>query len=401
MDARDRRLIFAAALLRSLGIGMIPILLAGYVKSAGGGDWEIGVVSAAGLAGGALATLLTGLWADRVGRRRFALLLGGAGAAGGALLAVSDHVALWAVGAFVGMVNAMGRDRGAAMTLEQAALPATTTDQTRTRAFAWYNMMLGIGQALGSLLAGAPDRLKDRLALDEPTLMRWAMLGPAALTLVSMAAYLFLSGRVEVPAPARRLSPEGRRIAAKLSGLSCIDSVGGGFVVSTLISWYFFERFGASGAQLGALFAAGSVLQAVSYHVASGLARRIGLVNTMVFTHIPASLALMAVPLAPALGAAAALWLLREFLNQMDVPTRQSYTAAIVARDELTLVSGIVNLARQSSQSVGALLAGVASTALAQSAPLLLGGGLKIVYDLSLWISFRRLKPPEERDLPV
>lgn len=378
----DRTLIYVAALLRALGAGMTPIALAAFLKEAGRDAFEVSMIATAGLAGAALGTLAVGFLADRVGRRRSFLLLAGATAIGGTMLALGDTFAVMVAGAALGMTNAMGRDRGAAFSLEQAAIPSTTTDSRRTSAFAAYNVVLAAGHFAGPLLAGVPP-------------LRYALLVPPALAVVSAVIYCFLSPRVDTAAPAALVSPRSRGIIAKLSALSFVDSFGGGFLVSTLISYWFFARFDVSVAELGALFAAGAALQIASFPAAAWIARRIGLVNTMVFTHIPASLFLMAVPFAPSFGVAAALWLTREFLVEMDVPTRQSYIAAVVAPEERPMAASITNMVRQGAWALGTPLAGQAMLALA-AAPLFIGGGLKIAYDLSLWFAFRNLKPPEE-----
>jgi predicted MFS family arabinose efflux permease len=207
---------------------------------------------------------------------------------------------------------------------------------------------------------------------------------------------MFLSRAIEAPGASRAISPRSRGIIARISALSALDSLGGGFLVGTLISFYFFKRFDVDEAGLAALFTAGAAVQAVSFPVAAWLARRIGLVNTMVFTHIPSSLILMAVPFAPTFMVAVALWLVREFLVEMDVPTRQSYIAAVVAPEERPVAAGVTNLVRLGAWAVGAPLGGAAMRLLAPAAHLYIGGAIKIVYDLSLWFAFRRLKPPEE-----
>ncbi len=207
-----------------------------------------------------------------------------------------------------------------------------------------------------------------------------------------------LSRRVEAPAADRpgRISPATRARLARICALFGIDSFAGGFLTSALLSWFFFERFGASAATVGALFAAARVLNALSHLGAAWLARRIGLVPTMVFTHLPSSLLLATVPFAPSFGIAALLFLLREGLVEMDVPTRQSYVLAVVRPEERTFASGATHLVRTLGWSLGPACAGWATLRFGLAAPLLIAAALKIAYDLALWRSFRAVRPPEE-----
>jgi predicted MFS family arabinose efflux permease len=315
------------------------------------------------------------------------------------------------------MVNAMGRERGALFTLEQAVLPGTTTDRHRTQILAWYNTILDIGQALGSLLGGVPFLLRQRLGTGGPVgtgeiaPYQWAFVLYGGLACLSVFLYLGLSPRVEVPAgvpegsgpPVRGMTPwlatsaRSRRIITRLSLLFGLDSFAGGFLPASLIAYWFFKRFGVGGEILGPLFFAAHVANAVSYLAAAWLARRIGLVNTMVFTHIPAQLSLMAIPFAPTVSWAVLLYLTRECLVEMDVPSRQSYLMAVVAPEERTLASGVTNLTRLIAWTIAPGLAGFAMKSMMLHLPLFFGGGLKIIYDVALYLSFRRLKPPEER----
>ncbi|MFQ5814742.1 MAG: MFS transporter, partial [Anaerolineae bacterium] len=228
----------------------------------------------------------------------------------------------------------------------------------------------------------------------------------AVLNLLGAVLYLFLSSNIEVVRPASpiaaattRISPESRKVVTKLAALSGMDSFGGGFLSSALIAYWFFRRFGVSEESLGPLFFAVRLLNAGSYLVAAWLARRFGLLKTMVFTHIPSSLFLMAVPFAPSFSWAVACFLARESLVEMDVPTRQSYIVAVVQPNERTFASGITNLTRNVAWATAPSFAGYFMQHLALAAPLFAGGGIKIVYDVLLYGAFRRLKPPEEKDL--
>ena len=394
----DRRLIYAAACLRALATGMAGVLLGLTLARQGFSAAAIGAVLSAGLAGATLALAIVTWAGDRLGRRRCLVALSLAGAAGGLGAASVSEPWAMAAAAFVGILNGMGRDRGAALVLEQAILPATTDDAGRTGVFARYNLLTDIGHAFGALLAAAPALLAA-LGMDETEAHRAMFLLYAALLAAGAPLALALSPAAETGATGARrpVSPQSKKIIWKISGLFAIDSIAGGFLGSALLSYFFFERFAVSAALIGGLFFAARVLNALSHLGAAWLAERIGLVNTMVFTHIPSSLLLAAVAFAPSFGVAALLFLLREGLVEMDVPTRQSYVMAVVAPEERTWASGVTHLVRLGGWAVAPSFAGWLMQAASLAAPLFIGAGMKIAYDLLLWRAFRRLKPPEER----
>jgi hypothetical protein len=319
--------------------------------------------------------------------------------AGGAVIASTDAFAVLAAAAFVGMINVHGRDRGAIPILEQAMFPATTTDADRTRVFAWYNVMLDAGYAAGGLLAGLPTVLERFAGVPELAGMRLALALFCALYLASAALYSRLPVRLADTAPARLrdLSPESRPIVAKISGLFFIDALAGGFIGTAIFAYFFAERFGAGAATVAILFSAGRTLSALSHFVAAWLAKRIGLVNTMVYTHIPSSLLLFTVAAADDFAWAAFFFLLRESLNEMDVPTRQSYVMAVVQPHERLAASGLTNLVRSGGWAIAPGFAGWLMQGAGLGAPLVVAAAGKIAYDLLLWREFRRVKPPEER----
>jgi predicted MFS family arabinose efflux permease len=295
------------------------------------------------------------------------------------------------------MVNGMGRDRGAALVVEQSVLPATVADSQRTMAFAKYNVLQDIGHATGSLLAAAPVLLQRVTSFDAAQSLKASVFIYGALSLLPVLAYLRLSPRVEVPrAPIAAVSPTTRKVLFKLSGLFAIDAIGGGFLTTALLAYFFYERFGVGIEVVSLLFFAARIANALSHFAAAWLARRIGLVNTMVFTHIPSSVLLLTVPFMPTFPVAAALFLLRESLVEMDVPTRQSYVMAVVRPEERTFASGITHLVRMAGWAVAPAFAGLLMTGTSLAAPLVVGAGLKILYDIILWRAFRKLRPPEE-----
>lgn len=394
----DRKLLLAGAFLRALATGMIGVLIGIHLARQGMGAAAIGSVISAGLAGAAVAGAIVTFGGDRFGRRRTLIALSLLGGAGGLVVAFASDI--WVVGAaaFLGMLNGMGRDRGASSILDQAVLPATATDQGRTAAFAAYNVVQDAGHAFGALAAGIPALLRATMPLSEPDALRVAVGIYAALLASTALFYRRLSPAVEVPvAKGPKLSPESRRVLTRISALFALDSIGGGFLVSALIAYFFFKRFGIDERGTGLLFFFARALNAGSHVAAAWLAKRIGLVNTMVFTHIPSSLLLLTVPFAPTFPIAAALFLLREGLVEMDVPTRQSYVMAVVAPHERTAASGVTSLVRLGGWAVAPAFAGMAMAGTSLGAPLVVGASLKIVYDILLYTAFRRLPPPEER----
>ncbi len=369
-----------------------------YASELGSTATGVGSVISAGLLGVALGTLGVTLYAERLGRTRCLIALAVLSALGTAAFALAPSAWMLAPAAALGMVNGMGRDRGAAFSLEQALLPDMTDERGRTGAFAWYNVVLDFGHALGALAALLPSLLR-RAGVAPIASYRGSFLAVAALSLVGAVAYAGLSAQVrgrQIRAQAAPLAPESKRRIARLAGLFAMDSLGGGFLTTALLSYWFFKRFGLGEETLAPLFLLARVANAGSHLAAAWLARRIGLLRTMVFTHLPSSLLLLTVPIAPSFPVAALLYLLRECLVEMDVPTRQSYVVAVVAPSERAAAAGATNLVRTAGWAVAPALAGAAMQGVALWAPLAAGAALKIGYDLLLYRAFRRIKPPEE-----
>lgn len=397
--ARLRRILYAAAILRALAIGMMAVLIGLYCARLGFSATQVGVVLSAALWGAALATLLTMLAGSRFTERSLLVALAGLPVLGCTLLISSDAFPVIVCAAFVGMFNVNGRDRGAIPILEQAMFPATTTDADRTRVFAWYNVLLDGGYAAGGLLAGLPTLLEAAAGMAPLAAMKAALVLFCALYLVSAVLYALLPPRVGEAAPAglRDLSPESRPIVAKISALFFIDAFAGGFIGSAIFAYWFSERFGATAATVAVLFSAGRLLSAGSHIVAAWLAKRIGLINTMVYTHIPSSLLLFTIVATDELAWAAFFFLLRESLNEMDVPTRQSYVMAVVKPAERLAAAGATNLVRSGGWALAPMFAGALMQTAGLAVPLVFAGAAKIAYDVLLWREFRRVKPPEER----
>ena len=400
--SRELLLIYLAAFVRSLGIGLLGVVLGVYLFRAGFDSAHIGFVLAAGLAGGTLATALVGMQGDRLGRRRMLCWLAVLACVGGVGLAIAPSFGFLLGLAFVGMLNGMGTDRSATFALEQAVIPGLVPDRNRTWSLSWYNVLLDTGGALGALAGALPLALSSWTHVELPLAYKYTFFGYAALQAVSVLLYAQLPPAIEAgqgassPGVRDRIRPETKSIVRRLAALFSLDAFGGGFLGDALVAYWFFHRFGVDERQLGLLFFAVHLLNAASHLGAAWLSRRIGLVKTMVFTHLPSSILLIAVPFAPSLKIAVALFLLRESLVEMDVPTRQSYVAAVVRPHERTYASGITNLTRTLSWAGASSFAGALMQNLAFSAPLIVGGSLKIGYDLLLYRGFRSIRPPEE-----
>jgi MFS family permease len=394
----DRRLLYAAAFVRALATGMAGVLIGIYLARHGLDPAAIGAIVGAGLAGAAAAALVTTLAADRWGRRATLLALAVLSATGGVAIARASTFPVLAIAAFLGMLNGMGRDRGAGLILDQAILPATIDDRGRTRVFAWYNLLQDAGHAVGGLLAALPDVIQSFAPVGQTHALRLAFFVYAGLHLLTVLFYAGLSPAVEATrtGPRPPLSPASRSILVRISSLFAIDSLAGGFLTTALLSFFFFERFGLSTTDVGALFFGARVANAFSHLGAAWLAKRIGLVNTMVFTHIPSSLLLVTVAFVPSFPVAAVLFLLREGLVEMDVPTRQSYVMAMVRPEERTVASGVTHLVRLSAWAVAPSFAGLMMRGASLGIPLVIGSAMKVAYDLLLYRAFRRLRPPEE-----
>ena len=396
----ERRALYVTAFVRAVTTSLVGVLLGVYLARQNITGATFGSIISAGLVGAALAAVIAAFLGDRVGRRHFLILLTLLSMAGTVAFALSTSPLALGAAAFVGMLNGMGKDRGAALILEQAALPSTTTAANRTQVIAWYTMLQDLGHAAGAALAGLASLLQTTTALRGADPHRAVLLACATLGVVSLVLYSRLGPTIETPSQNGRvaLTPHSRAILTKISALFAIDSLAGGFLTTALLSYFFFERFGVAEGMIGALFFGARLMNAASHLGAAWLAKRIGLVNTMVFTHVPSSLLLVTVAFAPSFGVAAVLFLIREGLVEMDVPTRQSYVLAVVEPEERTFASGITNLVRLAAWAVAPAFAGMLMNDDSMYLPLVLGAGLKITYDLLLWRAFRGVRPPEEID---
>jgi MFS family permease len=394
----ERRILYVTAFIRALTTSLVGVLVGVYLAKQGLTGAALGAVISAGLLGAATAAVAATFLGDRVGRRRFLLGVTALSSVGTIAFALSSSPLTLAVAAFFGMLNGMGKDRGAALILEQAALPSLAAESDRTRTIAWYTMLQDLGHGAGAALAALVPVLGTVADLPPAGAHRVLLAGCAGLGAITLILYQALGMALERGAlPSRRpLTKRSRSILTRISALFAIDALGGGFLTAAMLSYFFFERFGVGEAAIGGLFAAARVMNAGSHLGAAWLAARIGLVNTMVFTHLPSSLLLMTVAVAPSFEVAAVLFLLREGLVEMDVPTRQSYVLAVVEPEERTFASGITNLVRLGAWAVAPAVAGAIAGSRSLHIPLITGAAMKVIYDLLLWRAFRAVRPPEE-----
>jgi len=394
--ATIRRIILARGI-RDFGDGLVAVVLPAYLVALGYGAREVGTVATVALLGSALMTLGIGMLGALADPRRLLMAATLLMVATGLGFAMATGFALLVLVALVGTINPSAGSVSVFAPLEQARLSEAASDAARTTILARYSLAGSLAAAAGALAAGAPQVLAT-LGLGEVAAMRSVFYLYAVLGLGCFLAY---AGLGAAPAEARRANhaPLGRSrgIVLKLAALFSVDSFAGGLAVQALLALWLFERFDLSLAEAGLFFFWSGVLSAFSFPVAARLAGRIGLINTMVFTHIPSSLCLIAAMFAPDVGWALGLLLLRAALSQMDVPTRTSYVMAVVTPPERTAASSFTAVPRSLAAAAGPAIAGALFAAGWQAAPFLICGVLKIAYDLALLWAFRHLRPPEEQ----
>ncbi|MGH2528826.1 MAG: MFS transporter [Actinomycetota bacterium] len=418
-ELADLRLILTIQALRAFLYGFGSVVLGTSLLRGGLTDVAVGVVFTAMLAGAAASSIAVGLVADRAGRRRaYSVLLLVMGLAG-AVFALTDSLLLLVAAALTGTLSTDPNESGPMTSLEQAMI-GSAPPAHRARVFGRYNAVAYLGGAVGSLVGGGPAALRELLPTIPPD-QRWLLAFPAlAIACVALAGRLSAAveagaGRAEgmgrggkrrrdPQTEARALSRSplrtSRRTVTKLAALFGLDAFAGGFVVQAFLVFWFGRAFGASPELMGVVFFAAGVLQAASSVAAGRVAARIGLLNTMVFTHLPSNVLLMLVPVMPSLGWAIAVLLARFALSQMDVPARQAYVVAMVDPEERTAAAAFTNTARYAARPVGPVGAGLLMQRVAIGAPFAVAGGLKVAYDLLLYATFRRVPFPEERVSP-
>jgi MFS family permease len=404
MRTRDVGVLFAMRTVRMAAYGGLAVVLAIYLVELGLDATSIGLLLALTLAGDAVISLVLTTRADRFGRRRTLLLGAGLMVLGGVVFLVSGEFVVLLAAAIVAVLSPSGNEVGPFLPVEQAALSEVVPGARRTTVFAWYQLAGSLATAVGSLAAGVlvqvlVDGGAPMVSADRAVLLAYAAIG----VLIVVLAWS-LSPAIEAAAPAddsirRQLGlHRSRRTVAELSSLFALDAFGGGFVVQSVVALWFGLRWGVEPALLGGIFFGANILAGFSGLVAARLAARFGLIETMVATHIPSNVLLILVPLMPSLPLAIGVLLARFAISQMDVPTRQSYTMAVVDPDERSAAAGITGMARSAGAAAAPALATPLFTApiLAGGLPFVIAGTLKIAYDLLLWRRFRSQRPPED-----
>jgi MFS family permease len=384
----DVRLLFTSQAVRAFGYGLGSVLLASTLAQRGLSTTSVGVVLGALVAGTVIAQLAVAQWADTWGRRRIYQLLYLALGASGIVFASTAPVWLLALMALTGALSAEVVESGPFTTLELSMLSGRIDRDALASGFGWYNAVATAAGSLGALASALPQTTRDIWA-GAPTERLWFLL-LVPVSVVGILVARRLSAGVETATPRQASSPLGpsRKAVVGLAGLFGLDAFAGGFIVQTFIAFWLIDRYDASTATVGALFAGIGVIQTLSFLAAPLLARRWGLLNTMVFTHLPSNLLLASVAFAPSLAVAAILLLCRSALSQMDVPTRQAYVMRLVTPEERTAATAYTNTARYLVRPIGPVVAG-ATIGLGAGIPFLISGFLKIVYDLTLWGWFR------------
>jgi MFS family permease len=396
--SRDGWLLFATCGVRSFAYGFLSVVLGLYLDAIGLTTTAIGWIFTAALAGGAVMTIVITTVADSFGRKTLLILGAVLMAAAGWIFAISNDPLVLTLAAIFGTISPSGKEVGPFLSIEQAVLPETTQDQHRTTVFSAYNLIGSLCGALGALAVGLPSLF----SLPQITGYRFLVWGYVICAVVMMVLFGLLSPAIE--AKAKTVSQKrvigvqrSRGIVAKLAGLFALDAFAGGFIVQSIIAYWFYLRYKTDLNALGGIFFGTNLLAALSFLAAPAIARRFGLLNTMVFTHLPSNILLLLVPLMPNLELAVVMLLVRNLLSQLDVPTRQSYTMAVVDAEERAASAGILSVSRNSGAALAPLFTGPILAVPSLGLPFLLAGGLKIIYDLWIFAVFRKVKPPEEK----
>ena len=401
IDGRDLRLLFAARVVRMAAYGGVSVVLVLYLTAIGLDGFRVGIVLAATLLGDALISLLLTTRADRFGRRRTLLIGAALMVLAGAVFAVSRDFWDVVISATIGVISPSGNEVGPFLAVEQASLSHIVGDERRTTAFGWYTVAGALATACGTLAAGLGVQSLLGSGVGTIDAYRAVIVAYACAGFALAGIFFFLTPAVETPTPSR-VSRFGlhrsQGVVLRLSMLFALDAFAGGFVIQSLVAFWFSTHWGLQPAVLGGILFVANVLAAGSALAATWLAHRIGLIETMVYTHLPSNVLLILVPFMPTAALAAAVFFLRMSISQMDVPTRQSYTMAVVDPDERSAAAGITGIARTLGVGVSPFIAAPLAASVAYTAvPFVIAGSLKIVYDLLVFRAFRHVRPPEER----
>jgi MFS family permease len=400
----DIILLFSTRIIRMFAYGFVSVVLVLYLSEIGLTDAAIGLLLSLTLMGDVGISLWVTTSADRIGRKRMlifgAVLMAGAGA----VFVFTNNPVLLTLAAIIGIISPSGNEIGPFLSIEQASLSQLLPDTNRTSAFGWYNLAGSFATAAGALGGGWLAEMLQQSGWARIDAFRMILSGYAVSGLTLMFLFAWVSSGIETvrdkTVRTRMGLHRSRNIVFRLSTLFALDAFAGGFIVQSMMAYWFYIRFGVDTGVLGSIFFGANLLAGISALLASRMASRFGLINTMVFSHIPSNVLLCMVPLMPTLASAIIVLMLRFSISQMDVPTRQSYTMAVVAPDERTAASGITGIARSVGASFSPALTGLfLSHPALISAPFFLAGGLKIIYDLLLLRLFQRVKPPEEKEI--
>jgi MFS family permease len=405
----DGWLLFLTRFIRLFAYGSLSVILVFYLVGLGLTTAQTGLLLTLTLAGDIVISLYLTTRADRIGRRR--MLIAGAMlmAAAGLAFAVTRNFLFLLIAGTIGVISPSGNEVGPFLSIEQAALSHVVSSKARTEVFAWYTLAGSLATALGALFGGSISQALQKSLMTPVQSYRVVVLSYAALGIVLALLFARLSSLAEVSSAAKEAASPATvakafgitrswHVVLKLSSLFALDSFAGGFVVQSFAAYWFYLRFGVRPAALGAIFFWANIFAGISALLASRLASRIGLIRTMVFTHLPSNVFLLLLPLMPNLKLAVLVLLVRFSISQMDVPARQSYTMAMVSPEERSAAGGITGVARTTGAAISPLFAGFlfAKPSLI-NIPFFIAGTLKIVYDLLLYRSFRKFHPPEER----
>ena len=395
-------ILFSTRIIRLFCYGFLSVVIALYLSEAGFTGGQIGLLFTLTLVGDAVITLWLTTSADRLGRKRTlilgALLMAGAGV----VFVLTRNIILLIIAAIIGVISPSGNEIGPFLSVEQAGLTQLIPDKSRTQFFAWYNLVGSFATATGALGGGWLAQILQDNSWTALESYRVVLIGYAIGGFLLLVLFLNLTKSIEVGVTQDETKRvlglhRSRTVVFKLSSLFAMDAFAGALLVQSLMAYWFHVRFGVDSGVLGSIFFGANILAGISALLAIRLAKKFGLINTMVFTHIPSNILLILVPLMPTLQLAIGLLLLRFSISQMDVPTRQSYTMAVVTPDERSAASGVTAIARSVGASVSPALTGLLfSIPMLFNAPFFLSGGLKIIYDLLLYREFRSVKPPEE-----
>jgi len=401
----DAILLFATRIIRLFCYGFLSVIIVLYLTETGLTEKQVGLLFSVTLVGDAGISLWLTTHADGFGRKRTlligALLMLGAGIA----FILTNNIVILMVAAIIGVISPSGNEIGPFLSIEQAGLSQLVSNENRTNVFAWYNLAGSFSTALGALSGGWLAQILHNNGMTELESYRFILMGYAVGGLILLILFSFVSSSIEVKKTVT--NPEikkvfglhrSRKVVIKLSSLFALDAFAGGLIVQSMIAYWFHIKFGVESGILGSIFFFANILAGISALLAVRLAKRFGLINTMVFTHIPSNVLLILIPFMPNLSLAIGLLLLRFSISQMDVPTRQSYTMAVVEPDERSAASGVTAIARSVGASLSPSLTGLFFSVPALfSAPFIITGILKIAYDLLLFREFRLVKPPEEK----